>query len=269
MTKTIVAMSCTHTGHRAGLNLPEAHQRPFASPSAWWEAEHNYYAAIQAELYAWYERTIEIVGDVDVLVHLGDMVDGDGRKAGGTEIIENDPQKQAHHAARLLQMWRAKDVVLRYGSPYHTGGCTDYENIVAGEIAETRQITEAGDFSVNGLVINARHWSSRSTIPHGRATPLMKQWLDAEMWALQAQQERPGLYLRGHVHYGLEVYDPGINFRAISVPALQFRSKFGSKQCAGIVNCGIYVLKVDRHGGCTTWPIMCRLTAPKLPALTI
>lgn len=60
-------------------------------------------------------------GEPDVLLDLGDMIEGKNLKSGAAEALVTDRQEQASVSAEVLAMMKPKKVIACYGTPYHTG----------------------------------------------------------------------------------------------------------------------------------------------------
>jgi hypothetical protein len=164
----------------------------------------------------------------DILFVLGDCIDGRGEKSGSTELITTDRQIQCQMAADCINMWKAKDIVMVFGTAYHTGQQEDWESIVA-EMVHADKIGGQEWVEVNGITFDLKHFSSMSQIPHGFGTSLARDtWLWNTIWQIRKEQPKVDVFLRGHVHnFG---YIGNDSFVAITCPALQgLGSKFGAR----------------------------------------
>lgn len=222
--KTVLCITDSHCGHKAGLT-PPAYQTMDA----------------QAEVWDWYSQTIEPLKP-DVLLVGGDMIDGKGKRSGGTELITTDRFKQAQMATEVIDEAGCKEIIMVYGTPYHAGDEEDYESVIARTVGAF--ITGHAFPICNGLQFDLKHKVGSSTIPHGRATPIQKAKLWNKMWHdHNNEQPNADIILRGHVHY--HEYSGNSRGLAMTLPALQgWGSKFGIRQCEGIVDTGLVWFKI-------------------------
>jgi hypothetical protein len=181
----------------------------------------------------------------DLVVCNGDAVDGDGRRSGGTEQLTTDPIEQAEWATAALKRFRGKQYMMTYGTPYHTGVKADYEDIIAAKLG--CEIKATLDIEVNGVRFNFKHKIGGSTIPHGRATALMRDKLWNDIWADRGEFPKADVMVRSHVHY--HQYTGTHDYLALTTPALQgYGSKYGARQVSGTVDYGFTVFKVSKSG---------------------
>jgi hypothetical protein len=96
MSKKIAVLSDFHCGHKVGLTpkgyLPE---EPADERARWVHANQAYYN--------WYKKHINLHGPYDVIFLNGDLVDGTGKKSGGTEQITTDMEEQCDMAVKIIR----------------------------------------------------------------------------------------------------------------------------------------------------------------------
>lgn len=217
--KRVLVISDAHCGHISGLTPPDYQTR---DP--------------QSEAWEWYSRLVQTLKP-DVLFVLGDMIDGKGRRSGGTELVTSDRFVQTQMAEEVIAVANCKEITMVYGTPYHTGEEEDYEAIIARACGA--YITGHAFPKCNGIQFDLKHKVGGSTIPHGRATAIQKAKLWNKMWH-DHNKEQPlaDIIIRGHVHY--HEYSGNSRGLAMTAPALQgWGSKFGVRQCEGIVDTGL------------------------------
>lgn len=228
--KSIVIISDLHCGNTYGLTPPE-HQ-----------TEHKNKMKIEA----WdaYAQMAQNWRSPDILLVNGDCIDGNQPKMGGAELITCDRNTQVDIAVKCILKWDAKKILMTYGTAYHTGNqAEDFEYSIADKCEA--KIEGRLFFNVEGLTFDARHKVGSSGIPHGRATPLLKEM----MWNLMKEAEETGpkidVIVRSHVHYHLWI-ESG-NRIMFTTPALQLsRGRYGSRECSGITHWGAIRLIVDK-----------------------
>lgn len=215
-----------HGGHRVGLTPPQFQS---AIPG---EQFHR----IQVELWDYYQKAIESLKPIDIFVHNGDAIDGSGGRSGGSELITTDCNRQVDIAYEAIKIADAGSYFLTYGTAYHTGQDTDYEKVLADRLGGV--VRSQLWLDVNGTVLDIRHHIGNSAIPHGKGTPLAKEWLWNTLWNLEEGQPSADIFLRSHVHNFSGVLGP--DWIALTLPALQGQgSKFGARRCSQVVHFGV------------------------------
>ena len=236
--KRVVIIADTHCGHRAGLTPPG-----WQYPDECDDSERSGFARNQRILWDWFSHKIESLRPIDYLFVNGDALDGKGSRSGGTEQVEADRSKQAEMAAEIIEFIGADKILMIYGTPYHVGQEEDWERQIAIRVG-AEKIGGHEWPEVNGLVFDLKHKIGSSTIPHGRYTALGREALWNECWANRSGQPRARVIIRSHVHYNVAIDTPHV--LGIITPALQhWGSKYGVRECAGIVDIGFLSFDVE------------------------
>jgi len=188
----------------------------------------------------------------DAVFCLGDCIDGTGRRSGGVEQITTDEKEQADIAVEIFKAIDYQQAFLVAGTPYHSGECTDWEEYIAEQIPNA-DFSCSAFVDVNGVVFSLKHKIGSSGIPHGRHTAAAK----ARMWNMLNDDPDADVFLRGHVHY--YNYCGGPDWLAMTCPALQGSTRYGSRQCEGVVNFGCVEFFVDDDGGYSWVPHVVRV----------
>ena len=106
----VVAISDMHVGSRVGLCDPSSKEVPSGDVGA----------PVRAHLFQhWQEACSGKWTKPDVLLFLGDAIEGQNRKQFGLGTWTSDLWTQCDHAAALLEMWGAREVYMVRGSGYH------------------------------------------------------------------------------------------------------------------------------------------------------
>jgi len=236
--KRVVAISDFHCGHRVGLTPPDYADR---STAKWNRA--------QRDLWTQYARMVKQYSPVDILLVLGDVIDGRGERSGSTELITTDRLEQGKMAADCINMWKADNIVMVFGTAYHTGQKEDFETSVA-EMVHANKIGGQEWVKVDNVIFDLKHHIGTSSIPHGKGTPLAKEWLWNLVWNLRREQPMVDIFLRGHTHSF--DYVGNDSYLAVAMPALQgLGSKFGARIPNKRVDFG--VIYFDVEGKKYTW----------------
>lgn len=235
--KRVVAISDLHCGHVAGLTPPGYQISAARSKTA---------RAVQFELWKFFSRTMENLQPIHALLCLGDCIDGKGLRSGGTEQLTLDIGEQCQMAVAAISEARAPKIVMVHGTPYHVGpDGDDYERYIADEVGATIGGHEWAE--CHGIVFDLKHKVGSSSIDHGRHTALAREKTWNELWSNRNGAPRADILLRGHVHYFRYCGGPG--WLGMTMPALQgFGSKYGVRQCSGIVDVGLVSFDIYPDG---------------------
>lgn len=233
----VIALSDTHCGARSGLTPPDWQYSDHSGPK-----ERRRWGRAQREAWETYMTLVEELSPVDVVLFLGDAIDGRQEISGGQELLTPNRQEQVQIAYECLKVWNARHYDLVYGTSYHTGSLEDWEKSLAeklgGEIG-------ARDFpQIEGVTFDIRHRVGRSQIPHGRATALLREQLWNALWSETQQQPKADIILRGHLHYHVYVGTPDV--LCMVLPALQLSStEYGMRNFSGTVDWGLVSFEVE------------------------
>ena len=134
-------MADLHCGHRVGLTPP------------YWQGRNidPKYNAIQKELWDFYSKNIKAFKP-DILFVVGDAIDGKGLKSGSTEQITTDRSEQALIATECILEAGADEIIMTYGTAYHTGISEDWEDTVARNV-KANSIRSQQLVDINGVVL--------------------------------------------------------------------------------------------------------------------
>jgi hypothetical protein len=230
MIKRILFCSDPHCGARTGLTPPK-HQTT------------DKFGVAQKEMY---KRFVEITrGDWDVVVWVGDMIDGKGERSGGTEQITSDRIKQCKMAAECVSEVKAKKHRFVYGTAYHAGYDEDFEEIVVDTVGG--KIKAQYFLRANGLVFDIKHHCTGTTVPHSISPRLKREWIWNLLWNEKQIQPRADFTIRGHVHRF--DYIGNDMWLGMTLPALQgLGTKYGGRRCEGTVDFGVVAFEVKENG---------------------
>jgi len=239
--KRVVVISDLHCDHRVGLTPPT------------WQIVDNkiyrHFLTFEKEVWRFYKDTIKEIQPIDILVVNGDCIDGKGERSGGTELLEADRNIQCDIAAECISICKAKEIVMVHGTPYHVGVTEDFERNVAEKV-NAKKIGGHEWLDVNGTIFDFKHHIGSSTIPHGRATAILRDQLWNDLWSLDDGQPKADILVRSHVHYHVYAGDP--SHLVMTTPALMgYGSKYGIRKCSGKVDIGLVHFDVDNKGGYT------------------
>lgn len=222
-----------HCGHIVGLAPNE------------YNLGEDKFSAVRRELWAVFLDWLKKYGPYDNIFLLGDLIDGSGIRSGGSELITTDRLQQVEIAVRCIESIPLKKGGKRFivrGTPYHVGECEEFEDVIADKLAQCR-VEDHGYFDIDGCMLDMKHHVGSSSIPHGRSTPVKRDYMWSTQWAIEHGFPIPNVLIRGHVHY----YDStgGPSWTGCTLPALcGLGSRFGKKRCSGVVHFGYVDLDI-------------------------
>lgn len=263
--KRIILLGDFHCGHLAGLTPPDFQWRIGVE-----DPNDDKIARAQSEAWNWYTSQRKELGKPYAVFVNGDCIDGPGHRSGGTEEITTDCNKQAMMALQCIKTWKSDRHIMTRGTPYHTGQQEDFEDQIADAL--DCKIGNHEWPEVNGLIFDLKHKVGSSSVPHGRHTALAKHKLWNALWARDDAQPDARFIVRSHVHYhahcgGSMGGEPWI---AMTLPALQLaNTKYGARQCDGLVNFGFVVVDVKPSGSYTWQARIAKLNHNKAQTLPI
>lgn len=237
--KRVLIISDLHCGHRVGLT-PTTYLPP---P----EAVGIKYHKILVDLWAEYKKIIKKLKPIDILIVIGDCIDGRGVKSKSTELIAADRKVQANMAAYCINHIEAKSIVMTRGTPYHVGDGHDYEDDIK-EHVNAKKIGDHEWVEVNGVIFDCKHHIGNSSVPYGQQTQIAKDQLWNFIWSEYEEQPKSDIVVRSHVHQFNFVGGP--DWLGITTPSLQGAgSKFGAQRMSKIVHWGVVWFDVEANGG--------------------
>ena len=250
-TKRIGLFADLHCGHRVGLTAP-----------AWQYAEGGWrekWRKIQAECWDWYARRVTALRPFYAAIVLGDMIDGPGKRSGGTEQITTDRDTQVEMAIKALSRIKPTAWVFIRGTPYHTGDAEDWEDQIAKHFEHSAGVdmVKLGDHDwpeCNGVVFDAKHEpKSKPREEWTKANGLAKEEMENMVWAEAQYAPRADIIVRAHLHRYIRLEGvrdaTGKPYTSALMPALQaMGTKYGARRCSTLVNYGFAYVDIDENG---------------------
>jgi predicted MPP superfamily phosphohydrolase len=228
----VVVLADTHCGHFTGLTPKKWRAYP----------EDKYYYDLQNVMWDFFVAEIKKLQSIDVLLLNGDLIDGQGRKSGGTELITTDRNKQIMMVSEIVKIINPKkEVRIVAGTGYHTGDEEDWEKELIGAIkgeidAKVIKFNDRDFVTINGLVFDCKHKVGSSSIPHGRYTAIAKERLWNNLHSIRGTQPKADVLIRSHVHYFGHAGDA--DSLLLTTPAFQADTRYGSRVCSGTIDVG-------------------------------
>lgn len=245
--KRIFVGADLHCGHGAGLTPPEWWaELPRKTGKRYRRRGRVKFAESQRLHWQYFKDNVDALAPFDAALWNGDLIDGKGRRSGGTEQIATDRNEQADMAAECIDVVGAPVNIITYGTPYHTGEDEDWEDTVADRV-NANKIGGHEWVEINGVVFDLKHKVGSSGIPHGRATAVKRSRLWANEWARRGEFPSSNILIRSHVHY----FDANLNADELNIttPALQGPgTKYGVRQCEGTVDFGFLFFDIHKDG---------------------
>lgn len=238
----ILFLNDTHCGSNVGLTPPAYQYAYIENPKSEDQRIRNKWSRLQKECWSWYVETLRLLGPFDKCFIIGDMIDGDGSRSGGTELIVVDRSVQVSMAYECIRQVKAGYFSMVFGTPYHTGNQEDFEMILAEKLG--CKIGGHEWEKVNETVFDLKHKQGNTMNP---ATSLYNEIRDHREWVAVNEQPKADVIVRAHTHrfciYQVE------DMMAISLPGLQaYGTKFGARQCSRKVHFGLVAVDVWPDG---------------------
>lgn len=257
MKKRVVVISDLHCGHRVGLTPPRFQL----------DYSRGKWGVISAQLWESFDSFIGKHSPVDILFVNGDCIEGTGYRSGGTELVETDRIKQCDMAVECIKSIGASEIVMTYGTPYHTGTSEDFEDLIAERVG-AKKIGGHEWVNVNGITFDIKHKIASTSVPYSKGTAISKARLQNYLWNEHDEQPKSDIIIRSHIHEFFACLST--SWLGIVTPALQGQgSKFGSRQCEGHVDFGIVWFNVEDDGRYTWGWETARVKSQKVKVLKL
>jgi hypothetical protein len=198
----IVFIGDVHIGSNYAI-LPEDYKNPEDGsvfvPNKW-----------QKKLYNEWCKLAEKLSPVDIIVLMGDLVDGSQRRENwGTLKIQNIMTQADCFIKMFINTWKWNELYVVRGTDYHvTAQGVHIDEYIASQLRATKPGggVDVEKFSADDiqLIVGRRtfhiaHHVPYSSVPHYRLTPMARQ-----LWLLKLYDEYFGkvdFVIRAHVHY--------------------------------------------------------------------
>jgi hypothetical protein len=256
--KKIAVVADMQCGHIVGLTPPE-----FSADKI-----HRKHAKVRKQCWEFYADQARERGPFDIVIANGDLIEGKGYRSEGVEIMLPDRMEQSKMAIRCLTeiMSPKTDLVMTYGTAYHTGEGEDFENNIADALG-AKSIGAIAHLKVEGVTFEVKHHIGSSQVPHTRHTAIARDRLWNILWSERGQLPRADVIIRSHAHY--YSYAGGTDWVAMITPALQgYGTRYGARRMSGLVDFGFIVFTVD-NGGFSWEPVIANIKAQHAKLLSL
>jgi hypothetical protein len=219
----VVPIADLHCGSRSGITPPDWQWPLRGERKRWGEVQRATWKAYKDMQQA----ILKEYGDPDIVIWMGDLIDGPSSKTKGSTLVTTDVIEQATMAATALLGWRGKKYFGVYGTGYHTGNEADWEKVVASvvEKEEGKEVDIRSKLFLkkDGHVLQCKHHGGDSTSPYGWGTPLTKEWLANLLWWRNDNMvPEADIFIHAHVHAYRRVGSfSGHPWHSVSLPGLQ------------------------------------------------
>jgi len=214
---------------------------------------------VRRKKWGWFYDSVKSIGRIDVAVWNGDLIDGQGRKNAGKEMITTDRYEQGEIALRVIKAVNAKANHVVVGTGYHEGQEEDWGSVIANKASSTFQ--DHLTLEVDGYHFDFKHFIGGSNIPHGRATALERDKVWNELGTERRGYPKADVLVRSHRHYFLATVDSygphGLRY-ALITPPLQGVTEYGTRNFNGTVDYGFVYFEV-KNEELSFHPVICQL----------
>ncbi len=240
--KRVLFFGDSHCGSNVGLTPPKFQWLYSSNPKTEEHRTLNKWANLQKECWNWYAKEINSLKPIDHLFYMGDGIDGNGFRSGGTELITSDRKVQVRICIEAIEVAEARKMTMVYGTPYHTGQAEDFEVDIASHFGCKIGGHEWED--INGCTFDLKHKQGNCKNP---TTGIWNEIVDNREWAVLGEQPKANVLVRAHTHRFciIKIED----CTGITIPGLQcYGTKFGARQCSRKVQFGLVALDVWPDG---------------------
>jgi hypothetical protein len=214
---------------------------------------------VQERQYQEWVHMCEVVGKVDLVIHMGDMCDGVNYRGEGLGTWTTSIEDQVRNAVKLLKEIDADKHLGVRGTPYHTKLNKAADDVVMERMGSTK-IDWDMRLEVEDIVFNLRHWiATTKSVFMYRPTKIAR-----EMLLLMQSKHDLGTFdflIRGHVHTTmyLDMKD-SMGMIGLTTPCWKARDEFVRSKITGSSDQGWYLFDVDgdkftRYNRCFRIPI--------------
>lgn len=220
----------THVGSLYGVMPPKFQQ-------------YNY-NSVQKKIFSEWKKMCHDVGKVDVLVLMGDMVDGTGKNSKGKDMWTTDIDKQIECAKELVDMIEYDKSAIVYGSPYHVEENLNADQMFAKKINATWHDNELVLKPKNdsGLIHIAHNISPSSSAFQYRTSGIAKELMMAVIHENVLGKIKA--IVRAHAHFYVHV-EFSSNMGWVN-PCWETRTPYMIRKGLGLIpKLGYVVLEVE------------------------
>lgn len=240
----LVVISDLHCGSFSGLT-PKQYEASSNNPS------YKNFEIARNGLWSWYKRELESLYPITYLVENGDAIHGKESKQGSTFLLESDITVQCDMAVECINVAKAEKVFMTYGTGYHCGSESDNENYIASRV--NAKIKDHLFLDINGLKMDIKHHVGSSSIPHGRATPILREKLWNIIWNNKGElQVNSNVLIRSHVHHHTFAGTP--EYLVMTTPCLQGYGSKIARRLSGVIDLGFIHFDINPDGSYTWQP---------------
>jgi len=223
----------THCGSVYGL-----------TPEGYRDADYGWCSKPLREFYL---DELKRIGPVDILVLVGDIVDGMGNKD-ASELISTDTSVSRDIAVEMLGHIKADETWLVRGTPFHTFGTEDLEELVANDMGIPKDHRKDElRLEINGHRIMWRHAGRMSAAPQTPPAQLFREWIRDVVQGAAEDYQWAHCVVRAHTHYYFDV-QTSVG-RAISLPCMEWPfGKYGRRLFTQWYHMGLTFGEVSKAG---------------------
>ena len=227
--KRVLIISDPHCGHELGLTPPSRQSPAFKeAQSAGWN---------------FFTDTISKLGQIDLCICNGDLVDGPG-VFGSREQITADTDTQIKIAIECLEAVKAKKYIFTRGTPVHVTSDREIEDSIARHFKA--EIRDEIKVDVNGCVFHCRHTTGKGGTAYGSTTSLQRSAVVQTLNDAIDQKIKADIFIRSHIHeYN---YLQRSIFTVATTPCLQFKGSSYGRKCTGFYDYGLMWFDIAPDG---------------------
>ena len=174
-----------------------------------------------------YNEMVQALPPIDLLILMGDLIDGAQRKSQGVGLFTTNLSEQVEAATEILRpvTEKSKQIFRVHGTPYHEdfhGALRDLDTALG-----TRRLDYVLDVPLPGGILNvAHHPAGGSTLYRGTAVD--KEHMFAALAAFAGKVLRPRWIVRAHKHEYIKQNTEQMT--VVMCPCFQLPTPYAMKQ---------------------------------------
>ena len=209
---------------------------------------------LQDSFYRAFMSVVRTLPLCDSVFILADLLEGQQEKNGGAMLTSANTDDQSEIAVDILdtilkQVGYPKVYGVR-GTLYHVlqKGGRETEHSVYTRLHNVQAVEDVLFCHRTGLIWRLQHFVGRSSVAHGKQTPLAKQQIQNTLAAAMGKEHDADICLFGHVHYCVSAGFPSAGKTGFTCPCLKLRGEAYGRQYNDFYDVGFLLFGQEKNG---------------------
>ncbi|MBU2051234.1 MAG: hypothetical protein KKH61_19990 [Gammaproteobacteria bacterium] len=253
-----LAISDLHAGSNFALIPPDTLARPKRITPEMSDFQRKMYGTqnaarlVAAQFYNDVMELLKVMPKCSYAWIGGDCVEGNRGHDGG--LVDANTKSQEMMAVELLvEILKAAGHPKVYGcrgTPYHVtaDGGGESDDSVYAQLPNMQAWEDTLFAEACGLTWRLSHFIARSSVAHGKQTPLAKEIVKNTLSVAMDTEPDVDILLFGHVHYCVSAGYPMSRKRAYTLPTLKMRGEAYGRRFNDFYDVGMMLFKQEKEG---------------------